>query len=69
MWLILSALRRPVTVVVAVLASFAGLLLSFHTDLPAGPAIVLAAGVQWLAGLLLGPHASLRARLAAARVA
>ncbi len=56
-------------VVVAVLASFAGLLLSFHTDLPAGPAIVLAAGVQWLAGLLLGPHASLRARLAAARVA
>ena len=54
---------------VAVLASYGGLLLSFHTDMPAGPAIVLAAGAQWLAGLLFGPHASLRATLAAARVA
>ena len=54
---------------VAVLASYGGLLLSFHTDMPAGPAIVLAAGAQWLAGLLFGPHASLRATLAAARAA
>lgn len=52
-------------VIVAVLASYGGLLLSFHADVPAGPAIVLVAGAQWLAGLLLGRHASLRARLAA----
>ncbi len=50
--------------IVAVLASYGGLLLSFHADMPAGPAIVLAAGAQWLMGLLLGPHASLRARFA-----
>jgi len=49
-------------VVIAVLASIAGLLLSFHADIAAGPAIVLAAGAQWAAGLLLGRHASLRAR-------
>ena len=52
------------SVVVAVLASLGGLLLSFHGDMPAGPAIVLMAGVQWLGGLLFGPHASLRARFA-----
>ncbi len=49
-------------VAVAVLASYGGLLLSFHADVPAGPAIVLMAGAQWVAGLLVGPHASLRAR-------
>ncbi len=48
-------------VAIAVLASFAGLLLSYHADIPAGPAIVLCAGVQWVVGMLLGPHASLRA--------
>ena len=52
-------------VVVALLASLGGLLLSFHADMPAGPAIVLMAGAQWLAGLLLGPHASFRARFTA----
>ena len=46
----------------AVLASLAGLLLSFHTDIPAGPAIVLAAGTLWLASLLGGPRESLRRR-------
>jgi zinc/manganese transport system permease protein len=56
-------------VAVALLASLGGLLLSYHADLPAGPAIVLAAGGQWLAGMVLGPQASLRARLAASRAA
>jgi zinc/manganese transport system permease protein len=46
----------------AVLASLAGLLLSFHTDIPAGPAIVLTAGALWLGSLLGGPRESLRRR-------
>jgi zinc/manganese transport system permease protein len=51
-------------IAMAALSSVLGLLLSFHADVPAGPAIVLCAGLQWLVGLLLGPHASLRARIA-----
>ena len=47
----------------ALVASVAGLLLSFHADVPAGPAIVLAAGGLWAAGLLAGPRESLRARV------
>jgi zinc/manganese transport system permease protein len=39
------------SVVIAVLSSFAGLLLSYHTDIPAGPAIVLTAGALWMIGL------------------
>jgi zinc/manganese transport system permease protein len=58
-----------VSVAIALLSSVLGLLLSFHADMPAGPAIVLAAGVFWMGGMLLGPQASLRARLAASRAA
>ncbi len=39
------------SVVLAAIASVAGLLLSFHTDIPAGPAIVLTSGVLWMVGL------------------
>jgi zinc/manganese transport system permease protein len=46
-------------VVLAVLASVAGLLLSYHADLPTGPAIILTAGALWLASLALGPRQSL----------
>ena len=41
------------SVLIAVLASVAGLLLSYHTDIPAGPAIVLTAGALWMVGLLV----------------
>jgi zinc/manganese transport system permease protein len=41
----------------------AGLLLSYHADVPAGPAIVLSAGALWAAGLLAGPRESFRARV------
>jgi zinc/manganese transport system permease protein len=51
-------------VAIAVLSSIGGLLLSYHADLPAGPAIVLTAGGFWLLGLLCGPHDSLLKRLA-----
>jgi zinc/manganese transport system permease protein len=50
-------------VAMALGASLGGLLLSYYVDVPAGPAIVLAAGALWAAGLLAGPRDSLRARL------
>ena len=42
-----------------------GLLLSFHADVPAGPAIVLMCGLAYLASLLLAPDGMLAARLPA----
>jgi zinc/manganese transport system permease protein len=44
----------------AVTSGFLGLLLSYHLDLPSGPAIVLVAGVGYVASVLLGPRDSLR---------
>jgi zinc/manganese transport system permease protein len=40
-------------------ASILGLLLSFHVEIPAGPAIVLMAGLFWIVSLLWGPHRGL----------
>ena len=37
-------------------AGYAGLLLSFHYDLPSGPVIILCAGVLYLGSLLLAPQ-------------
>jgi zinc/manganese transport system permease protein len=51
------------SVVLAVLASVSGLLLSYHRDVPAGPAVILCAGGLWAIGLLAGRHASLAAWL------
>ena len=34
---------------IAVVSAYAGLLLSYHFDLPSGPAIVLTAGLAWIA--------------------
>lgn len=51
-----------VAVAMAMAASVTGLLASFHADIPSGPAIVLAAGVFWLLGLIAGPHGSLLRR-------
>jgi len=46
----------------ALASAFVGLLLSYHLDLPSGPAIILIAGLVYLASLLFGPRDSLRAR-------
>lgn len=40
----------------ALTGSYVGLLLSFHFDLPAGPAIICALGSLYLLALLLAPH-------------
>ena len=47
--------------VLALASGFFGLLLSFHLDMPSGPAIVLVAGLAYLASVLFGPRDSLRA--------
>jgi zinc/manganese transport system permease protein len=43
-------------------ASTAGLLLSYHINVPSGPAIILSAGVIYLLSLLFGRFGSVRAR-------
>ena len=52
------------SVALAVVASALGLLLAYHADLPAGPAIVLTAGALWAASLLAGPCGGLLRRRA-----
>ena len=47
---------------IAVLASVLGLLGAYHLDLPAGPAIVLAAGALWIISLVAGPNETLLQR-------
>ena len=49
-------------VLIAVSASFVGLLGSYHFDLPSGPAIVLAASAGWIVSLVAGPEDGLAAR-------
>jgi zinc/manganese transport system permease protein len=51
---------RDITVMVAiaaasgVVAGYAGMLLSFHTGVPSGPAIILVAGVLYVVSVLFG---------------
>lgn len=52
---------------IGVLASVAGLIVSYHTGVPAGPAIILAAGAVYLASILTGPAGGLLWRLAPRR--
>jgi len=49
-------------VVIAVLSSFIGLLLSFHYSLPSGPAIILVAGLGYGMSLVFGPVGGLVSR-------
>jgi zinc/manganese transport system permease protein len=48
-----------VAVGIGMLSGFAGLLLSFHAELPAGPAIVLTAGAAYLVSLVFGVEGGL----------
>ena len=47
-------------VVLALLACFAGLLISYHADWPTGPVIVLSLGAAYLFSLVFAPHGLLR---------
>ncbi len=48
--------------VIAFASGYAGLLLSYHADLPSGPAIILVAGGVYVLSVVAGPRGSLRAR-------
>ena len=47
-------------VLLAIIASIVGLLLSFHLDLPTGPAIILTAGALWTGSLIFGRYEHIR---------
>lgn len=49
-------------IVFGIVSSLAGLLVSYHFDLPSGPAIVLACGVLYAASILLGTRGIARSR-------
>jgi zinc/manganese transport system permease protein len=51
-----------VAMAVAMLSSVAGLLLSYHYDLPSGPAIILVAGVIYVLSIVVGPSGGLLRR-------
>ena len=52
-----------IAVALGIASGFVGLLLSFHAGLPAGPAVILTAGVFYLGSLALGPVGGLARRL------
>jgi zinc/manganese transport system permease protein len=47
---------------IAFLSGLIGLLLSYHADLPSGPAIILTAGAFYLLSVVLGRRESVRTR-------
>ncbi|MBI3418635.1 MAG: metal ABC transporter permease [Proteobacteria bacterium] len=53
----------PLSIGLALIASYAGLLTSYYTNIPAGPAVVLAASAITLLSVLGGSHGSLRGYL------
>jgi zinc/manganese transport system permease protein len=51
----------------AIVSGVAGLLVSYHVGVPAGPAIILTAGVVYAVSVVLGPVGGLRRRLVPGR--
>lgn len=48
-----------VAVVIAMLSGYAGLLLSYHVNLPSGPSIILTAGLCYVFSVIFGVHGSI----------
>jgi zinc/manganese transport system permease protein len=51
-----------VAILVGTVGSVAGLLVSYHLNMPSGPAIIFAIGVCYVLSLAFGPHGSIRSR-------
>lgn len=51
-----------IALVLALAAAYIGLLVSYHANLPSGPAIILTAGIGYFASLALGQHGGLLQR-------
>jgi zinc/manganese transport system permease protein len=49
-------------VIIAMLAGYSGLLLSFHANLPSGPSIILTAGLCYVFSVIFGRHGSIYER-------
>jgi zinc/manganese transport system permease protein len=58
-WSAEVTLMIAIATLIGILSGIGGLLLSFYAELPAGPAIILTAGVVYLISLCLGPEGSL----------
>lgn len=56
-----------VGIVVAILSSVSGLLLSYYHSLPSGPAIILVAGLAYLVSLIVGPVGGIISRFLPSR--
>lgn len=56
-----------VAALLAVVSGYAGLLVSYHANLPSGPAIVLAAGAVYVLSIVAGRHDSILSRSLALR--
>jgi zinc/manganese transport system permease protein len=52
-------LMTAIAAAIGILSGYAGLLLSFHAELPAGPAIILMAGLVYLVSLIVGQEGGL----------
>ncbi len=52
-----------ISVAIGVISGVSGLLVSFHANLPTGPAVILAAGIFYALSVVLGPVGGLRKRL------
>jgi zinc/manganese transport system permease protein len=63
LWTISIGRMIALAVGLAAASSLAGLLVSYHADLPSGPAVILAAGAVYVGSLLLGSHGGLLRRL------
>jgi zinc/manganese transport system permease protein len=51
-----------VAAIVAMLSGYAGLLLSYHANLPSGPSIILTAGFCYIFSVIFGGHGSIYSR-------
>lgn len=58
-WTADITLMMAVSVAIGILSGFGGLLLSFHAELPAGPAIILVAGGIYILSLVFGREGGL----------
>jgi zinc/manganese transport system permease protein len=54
-------------IVLAILSGYVGLLLSYHSGAAAGPAIILIAGILYVASVILGPVGGLKRHFLPAR--
>lgn len=66
-WVRSAAGQIPLAAVTGAAASLSGLLASYHYDLPASPAIILAAGFFYLLSIAFGPQGGLLVRTSRAR--